>query len=75
MNCEQETDEAITLAIYMAENLEALIIEIRPTSIVGVEAKDIWLAEPYNAERFGVKKEQSDNLQSTMDAPIQNTLN
>ena len=54
---EQETEEAVALAIFMAQAIEHLIVEINATSEAGIKAHEVWLAEPYNAERFGVKAE------------------
>ncbi len=57
MHSEQKTVEAVALAVYMAQALDHLIVEINATSVAGKEAQDTWLAEPYNVERFGVKAE------------------
>lgn len=57
MHSEQKTGEAVVLAVVMAEALEQVIVELTATSEAGKEAQDVWLAEPYNVERFGMKTE------------------
>ncbi len=57
MHSEQETEEAVLLAVVMAQSLEQVIVELKATSEAGIEARDVWLAEPYNHERFSMEKE------------------